>query len=131
MLAKIPLCGCDADHRVDLLRRADRASLHPCRGAGLEAERSGKGSPVSAQRVDEEWQLRAACRGPHAEVFYPPTSSERRDEKTGRERRAKEICRTCAVKSPCLEYALRIREHHGIWGGLNEIERRNLLASRT
>jgi WhiB family redox-sensing transcriptional regulator len=89
-----------------------------------------KGSPVSAQRVDDEWQIRAACRGPHSEVFYPPTSFERRDEKAAREARAKEICRTCPVKSPCLEYALKIRENHGIWGGLSEAERRNLVAAR-
>jgi hypothetical protein len=27
----------------------------------------------------------------------------------------------------CLEYAIRIREPHGVWGGLNEIERRAML----
>jgi hypothetical protein len=31
------------------------------------------------------------------------------------------------VKRPCLEYALSIREPHGIWGGKNEAERRQLL----
>jgi WhiB family redox-sensing transcriptional regulator len=85
---------------------------------------------VSAQRVEDDWQLRAACRGPHSAVFYPPSSFERRDEKAAREVRAKEICRTCPVKAPCLEYALKIRENHGIWGGLSESERRNLAASR-
>ena len=84
---------------------------------------------MSAQRVEDEWQLRAACRGPHSEVFYPPSNLERRDEKAAREERAKEICRTCPVKQPCLEYALRIRENHGIWGGLNEAERRNLVSA--
>ena len=28
-----------------------------------------------------EWQLKAACRGPQAAVFFPPTTPERRDEK--------------------------------------------------
>ena len=41
--------------------------------------------------------------------------------------RAKAICATCPVRGPCLDYALRIREQHGIWGGLNEVERRALL----
>jgi WhiB family redox-sensing transcriptional regulator len=40
---------------------------------------------------------------------------------------AKDICARCAVREPCLAYALRIREPHGIWGGLNELERRTLL----
>ena len=30
------------------------------------------------------------------------------------------------MRRECLDYALRIREPHGIWGGLNEIERRML-----
>jgi hypothetical protein len=29
-----------------------------------------------------------------------------------------------------LEYAIRIHETHGIWGGLNEFERRQLLRRR-
>jgi WhiB family redox-sensing transcriptional regulator len=31
------------------------------------------------------------------------------------------------VRQPCLEYALATREAHGVWGGLNETERRTLL----
>jgi WhiB family redox-sensing transcriptional regulator len=34
------------------------------------------------------------------------------------------------VKEPCLEFAIRIREPHGIWGGLNEIERKQVLTRR-
>ena len=30
----------------------------------------------------------------------------------------------------CREYALKIREQHGIWGGLNELERREILTTR-
>jgi WhiB family redox-sensing transcriptional regulator len=85
--------------------------------------------PVSAQRVEDTWQLRAACRGPQSVVFFPPATFERKDEKLEREARAKDICRTCPVKEPCLDYAVRIKEPHGIWGGLNEAERRNLLVS--
>ncbi len=33
----------------------------------------------------------------------------------------------CRVREDCLDYALRIREPHGIWGGLNENERKALL----
>jgi len=82
---------------------------------------------VSAQRSGEEWQLRAACRGPQASVFFPPGTFERKDEKLAREGRAKEICRTCPSKRPCLDYAISIREPHGIWGGLNEAERKGLM----
>lgn len=84
---------------------------------------------MSAQRIDDDWQLRAACRGPHAEAFFPPGTFERKEEKLNREARAKEICRTCPVKRPCLDYSVAIREPHGIWGGLNEAERKNMLTS--
>ena len=81
---------------------------------------------VTTQRLGEAWQARAACRGPQAAVFFPPTHAERKEDKAAREARAKEICATCAVKRACLEYAIRIREPHGIWGGLNEVERKQL-----
>ncbi|MEO9223557.1 MAG: WhiB family transcriptional regulator [Acidimicrobiales bacterium] len=82
---------------------------------------------MSAQRVDDAWQVRAACRGPHAAVFFPPQTFERKEDKLARESRARSICATCAVRQPCLDYAVAIREPHGIWGGLNEMERRHLL----
>ena len=82
---------------------------------------------MTVQRVEETWQLRAACRGPQSAVFFPPSHFERKEEKTDRENRAKSICVTCSVRKPCLDYALRIREPHGIWGGLNELERKSLL----
>lgn len=84
-----------------------------------------------ANQHEESWQLRAACRGPQAVVFFPPSYVERKDERNGREREAKSICRSCSVRPDCLEYALRIREPHGIWGGLNESERKQVLDRRT
>jgi len=85
---------------------------------------------LSVQTTEELWQVKAACRGPQAAVFFPPTSIERKDEKEEREARAKAICATCPVRKPCLEYAIRIREPHGIWGGLNELERKQLMSRR-
>jgi WhiB family redox-sensing transcriptional regulator len=85
---------------------------------------------VRSQRAEELWQDRAACKGPQAAVFFPPSHLERKEERDVRERRAKAICAICPVRRPCLDYALRIREPHGIWGGLNEIERKQLIASR-
>ena len=80
-----------------------------------------------AIRSEDVWQVKAACRGPHAAVFFPPSYFERKDEKGEREQRAKAICGQCAVREPCLDFSLEIREPHGIWGGLNELERRTLL----
>lgn len=82
---------------------------------------------MSVQLEEQLWQVKAACRGPQAStVFFPPSHFERKEEKEAREQRAKAICAMCAVRKPCLDYAVRIREPHGIWGGLNEAERKAL-----
>ena len=77
------------------------------------------------------WQFDAACRGEDSSLFFAPSYFERREEKDRREVRAKAMCDRCPVQVLCLEYALKIRESHGIWGGLNELERRQLLRQRT
>jgi WhiB family redox-sensing transcriptional regulator len=76
------------------------------------------------------WQLRAACRGEDSSYFFAPSYFEKRREKDAREAVAKAICRICPVLDECLEYSLDVREGHGIWGGLNEMERRALLRQR-
>ena len=76
----------------------------------------------------ETWQLRAECRGPHSGLYFPPSTFERKEDKEDREDKAKAICRGCAVRRDCLDYAIRIREPHGIWGGTTELERRVLLS---
>ena len=83
----------------------------------------------TAERI-RGWQMDAACRGEDASLFFAPNYFERREEKEAREAGAKAYCARCAVCEPCLEYALAIREPHGVWGGLNETERRQLLRRR-
>lgn len=83
-----------------------------------------------AMRSDEAWHVKASCRGPQADVFFPPPHVERKEERQEREGAAKAICDRCPVRRPCLDYAIRIREPHGIWGGLNELERKHLLDCR-
>jgi len=77
--------------------------------------------------VYDTWRVKAACKGPESYLFYPPSLPERREERDERERAAKAICATCSVRRACLDHAVRIREQHGIWGGLTESERRPLL----
>lgn len=77
--------------------------------------------------VHETWHLKAACRGPESLLFFPPSLPERREDRDAREAKAKMICASCVVQRECLDFALRVREPHGIWGGLTEAERRRLL----
>jgi WhiB family transcriptional regulator, redox-sensing transcriptional regulator len=76
------------------------------------------------------WQHFAACRGEDSAYFFAPSYFERRSEKNAREAVAKAICGHCPVRVECLEFALSVRENHGTWGGLNEMERRALLRER-
>jgi len=82
---------------------------------------------VATNTWEYGWQWRAACRGEDSSLFFAPAHPEGKEERETRERRAKAICSGCPVRMECLEYALRIHEHHGIWGGLTELERRRVL----
>ena len=74
-----------------------------------------------------EWSDAAACRNSEGALFYPSDSTERKEERLEREVVAKRICASCGVREECLEAALARHESYGIWGGLNEFERRGLL----
>ena len=76
------------------------------------------------------WQSEAGCRGSDANLFFSPTHVETKEERAVRESRAKAVCAECSVRSACLAFAMATRESHGIWGGLNELERRRV-AERT
>jgi len=79
------------------------------------------------ETVATGWQALAACRGEDATPFFAPSYFERRSEKDAREAVAKASCRRCQVRDDCLAFALEVREAHGVWGGMNEMERRALL----
>lgn len=40
-----------------------------------------------------------------------------------------QVCQACPVQADCLDYAVRIGQRHGIWGGLSERERRRRVRS--
>jgi WhiB family transcriptional regulator, redox-sensing transcriptional regulator len=69
------------------------------------------------------WRNLARCRGVDPEIFHPVNDDAGADE-------AKAICSACAVREPCLEYALATREKDGVWGGLTARERRRVLRQR-
>jgi WhiB family redox-sensing transcriptional regulator len=60
------------------------------------------------------WHARAACRGVDTEVFFP-TRGESTDT-------ARAVCARCPVAGDCRTAGHH--EHHGIWGGTSERERR-------
>jgi WhiB family redox-sensing transcriptional regulator len=80
--------------------------------------------------VAPQWRADAACRAQSAVHFFAPAHVERKPEKDAREGAARALCRRCPVREPCLEFALLVQEPHGIWGGLNELERGRLSRKR-
>jgi WhiB family redox-sensing transcriptional regulator len=75
------------------------------------------------------WRAGAECQSDNATYFYAPSHFERKPEKDLREGIARALCRRCKVREQCLNYSLTVSESHGIWGGLNELERKRLLRS--
>ena len=72
--------------------------------------------------MDTSWMGVGRCAEEPPEKFFP-------SDGVGVDR-ARRICETCAVKEPCLEYALRNRIEHGVWGGHSERSRRRILKKR-
>ncbi|GJF29559.1 transcriptional regulator WhiD [Kitasatospora sp. NE20-6] len=73
-----------------------------------------------------DWQLSAACRGVDSSLFFHP-EGERGAARSSREASAKEVCMRCPVRAECAAHALAVREPYGVWGGLTEDEREELL----
>lgn len=72
----------------------------------------------------QTWRAQAACARPeHRHLDWFPG----RGQAT---RHLKAICATCPVRTECLDAALDAGEHHGIWGGLSERERRSERSQR-
>ena len=90
------------------------------RPTGLSPARNNEGT----NRMTNHWRQYARCLGADPELFYPPPESEDGGEA------AKKICAVCPVREPCLEHAITAREKQGVWGGLDERERRRLVRQR-
>jgi len=82
------------------------------------------GHALARMYQPQPWKAAAACSGVDPDLFYPewPPTAESRDQAA----EAKRVCRACPVRLECLAYALATGEELGIWGGLNERERRRV-----
>lgn len=73
-----------------------------------------------------EWQYQGACVGLESSRFFSP-DAERGRARAGREESAKAVCSACPVIEKCREHALQAQEPYGVWGGLTERERTEIL----
>ena len=77
-----------------------------------------------------DWQMQGACRGMDSGFFFHP-EGERGPARANREARAKQICQTCPVLEQCRRHAMAVQEPYGVWGGLSEAERDEIVRGRT
>lgn len=83
----------------------------------------GEGMPLTVAKTDIDdfftdlpsWQKDAACLQ-SGSLFFPVSLKETEFPKA--------VCAGCAVKDECLEMAITEGHTYGVWGGLNEPERR-------
>lgn len=64
------------------------------------------------------WQLRAACRGKGADLFFPLRGQQDAYEA------ARTVCATCPVTEQCLEFALADPATQGMWAGTTAQDRK-------
>ena len=75
------------------------------------------------------WQMRGACREMDSALFFHP-EGERGPTRARRETHAKQICSSCAVLVQCRAHALAVHEPYGVWGGLSESERAEIVRAQ-
>jgi WhiB family transcriptional regulator, redox-sensing transcriptional regulator len=68
-----------------------------------------------------DWRSRATCLGADPELFFPVGTTALAGEQAIQ---AKAVCAGCPVRRECLDWALVTKQDHGVWGGLDEFERR-------
>ncbi|WP_289849007.1 WhiB family transcriptional regulator [Actinoallomurus spadix] len=64
---------------------------------------------------------RAECQKVDPEVFFPIGSGSLTPAQVAE---ARAVCGRCPVRQDCLRYALETGQGHGVWGGIDEDERR-------
>src|SRR3954467_10234896 len=83
-------------------------------------------APQRSPEVERvEWSSRAACLAAEPELFFPVGATGAALDDISM---AKSVCGRCAVLDGCRPYALATRQPFGVWGGLDEQERRQLWA---
>jgi len=83
----------------------------------------------TSSRISAPLQAASSCQGADGALFFAG-DPERRSSRSKREARAKAICHRCPVIDQCLDFALRVEEPCGIWGGLSEDERGRVIMER-
>ena len=69
------------------------------------------------------WRDDAACRDVDPTLYFPLGTGPAALEQAAQ---AKSVCSACPVVQQCLVFAVTTNQEYGIWGGLDEEERREV-----
>ncbi len=69
-----------------------------------------------------DWRDQAACIGAPDAWFFPSTSGDAATNYP----KAAAICRSCPVRTSCLQFAIDNRDFYGMFGGYTPEQRANL-----
>ncbi len=67
-----------------------------------------------------DWRGAGACLSADPELFFPIAT---RGPAVGQVSSALHVCARCSVRQQCLDWAMRMNEAEGIWGGTTPEER--------
>jgi WhiB family redox-sensing transcriptional regulator len=83
-----------------------------------KARRYGRCMSALDPTPDASWMAAGKCRDYSPAMFFP-------SDGTGVEA-ARQVCLTCPVSQACLDFEIRNRIEHGVWGGASERARRRI-----
>ena len=113
---------------LNFFQRKDTAQVLEQPTARLYLCRMSETSRLPKPVVESwEWQYQGACRSLPTEMFFHP-DGERGPRRVAREKAAKAVCASCPVIAQCRAHALAAQEPYGIWGGLSEEERFEIIS---
>lgn len=69
-----------------------------------------------------EWADRAACGDADPDLFFSTDDEQQQI--------ALQMCEGCPVREPCLRFAVLDGQMHGVWGGVLEPRRRQMIRDR-
>lgn len=84
-------------------------------------------APTIDSDKPDDWREQSKCRDYDPEMWFPVSSGPERQVQVAM---AAAICRRCPVQWDCGNWALDTGEQFGIWGGMDEAQRRGILWHR-
>lgn len=89
---------------------------------------TAKAPPIPDYGDDHAWRKNAACRGADPETFFPIFKRGRGAnlQSDPAFHAAMAYCDACPVLEPCRRFAIDTGQDYGIWGGMDEEQRREL-----